>query len=449
MISIGTFQDLLRQPVTTALLNHLWQSTIVVLAVWVLAQTLRKNRAGTRYWLWMAASIKFIIPFSFLIAAGESIRNAMQNTIQRSDLASAVDQFAEPFPAPPQPFATAMQASNVHHSISVAPLLLSIWACGFLAVLLSWGRSWWRIHRAVQKASPLNLGLAVPALSSPTVHEPGVFGLIRPVLLLPEGILARLEKPQFDAILAHEACHIRRRDNLTFALHMVVEALFWFHPLIWWIRTHLVAERELACDEAVLQSGNEAEVYAEGILNVCKFYVESPLACVSGVSGSDLKKRIVRIMTEQVEQRLGLGRKILLAAASIAMVALPIALGLGHAVKLLAQSHAEDASASLPKYEVATIKPANDDERGRMLMFNPSGVKIKGMPVEEVLRSAFGVEEDRLVGLPGWAKSSRYDIDAKVDAAEAPKLEVLLPISVTRCYCRSLWTASSSSTTTR
>ncbi len=88
------------------------------------------------------------------------------------------------------------------------------------------------------------------------------------------------------------------------------EAVFWFHPAVWWIGARLLEERERACDEAVLQSGNEAEVYAEGILGVCKLYVESPLACVSGISGSDLKKRIVRIMTQRFADRLQLRQKV-------------------------------------------------------------------------------------------------------------------------------------------
>ena len=78
MIPIANLQDVVRQSYATALLNHLWQSTMIVLTMWILAQALRKNRAGTRYWLWMAASIKFLVPFSVLIAAGESIRAAMQ-----------------------------------------------------------------------------------------------------------------------------------------------------------------------------------------------------------------------------------------------------------------------------------------------------------------------------------------------------------------------------------
>jgi len=50
--------------------------------------------------------------------------------------------------------------------------------------------------------------------SSPGLLEPGVVGLIRPVLLLPQGILERLTSPEMDAILVHELCHVRRRDNL-------------------------------------------------------------------------------------------------------------------------------------------------------------------------------------------------------------------------------------------
>ena len=67
---------------------------------------------------------------------------------------------------------------------------------------------------------------------------------------------------------------------------MVVRALFWFHPAVWWIGARLIEERERACDESVVQASGEAEVYAEGILNVCK-YCRVPVACVAGVTGAD------------------------------------------------------------------------------------------------------------------------------------------------------------------
>ena len=116
--------------------------------------------------------------------------------------------------------------------------------------------------------------------SSPGLLEPGVVGLFRPILLLPAGIAERLQPPQLEAVLAHELCHVRRRDNLTSAIHMIVEAVFWFHPLVWWIGARLVEERERACDEAVLSLAMQPHDYAEGILNVCKSYWNRPcLVC--------------------------------------------------------------------------------------------------------------------------------------------------------------------------
>ena len=85
------------------------------------------------------------------------------------------------------------------------------------------------------------------------------------MLYLPPGIADHLDDAQLKAIVAHEQCHIRRRDNLTAALHMLVEAVFWFHPLVWWIGTRLVEERERACDEEVVRTGSDPEVYAESM----------------------------------------------------------------------------------------------------------------------------------------------------------------------------------------
>jgi uncharacterized protein (TIGR03435 family) len=162
------------------------------------------------------------------------------------------------------------------------------------------------------------------------------------------------------AIIAHEMCHVRRHDNLTSAIHMLVEAIFWFHPALWWIGTRLVEERERACDEAVLQSGNDAHVYAEGILNVCKLYFESPLACVSGVTGSDLKKRIVRIVTERVARKLDFSRKLLLSVAGLIAVASPLVFGLVHVATVQAQSATQNAAQGIAGIWQGTLQAGKD-----------------------------------------------------------------------------------------
>ena len=78
---------------------------------------------------------------------------------------------------------------------------------------------------------------------------------------------------------------------------MLVEALFWFHPLVWWIGARLVEERERACDEAVIQSGVAPQIYLTGISKVCRFQFYEDLAGVSAAGGANLKARFDHIHT--------------------------------------------------------------------------------------------------------------------------------------------------------
>jgi uncharacterized protein (TIGR03435 family) len=256
-------------------------------------------------------------------------------------------------------------------------------------------------------------------MSSPGLVEPGIFGMMRPVLLLPEGIDERLSPAQLDAILAHELCHVRRRDNLTSAIHMAVQAIYWFHPLVWWLGARLLDERERACDEEVLRLGNQPRVYAEGILNVCKLYVESPLACVSGVTGANLKGRIERIMTQRAAGQLSATRKLLLAGAALLAVVGPVVTGMMSGPRLSAQPSSTPvvATPSGPKFEVASIKPA-----APMTSAGPpanAGIKIDAARVDigywsinQLILRAYGLPAYQLSG-PGWMNDLRFDVAAK------------------------------------
>ncbi len=128
-------------------------------------------------------------------------------------------------------------------------------------------------------------------------------------------------------MLEHELAHWRRRDNLTAAVHMLVEAVFWFHPLVWWIGARLVEERERACDEAVVRAGHDGRTYAEGILNVCERYVASTLKCAAGISGADLKQRVVEIARNRVMSELPMQKKIFLGTFALGTLLVPIIFG--------------------------------------------------------------------------------------------------------------------------
>jgi uncharacterized protein (TIGR03435 family) len=360
----------------------------------------------------LSASLKFLIPFSLLMSLGSHLQWAPPaRMIATPVVSSTVVQFTQPFPE------TVSYVLSTAGSRDWVPMtILGVWICGFAAVGLMRFRGWFRVKAAVRSSSPLEIPVPVDVRSSPGLLEPGVVGFLRPILLLPEGIAECLTPRQLEAVLAHELCHVRRRDNLTSAIHMIVEAAFWFHPLVWWIGARLVDERERACDEAVLSLGNEPEVYAEGILNVCKSYLESPLRCVSGVTGSDLKKRIQAILTGRVASELNFAKRVALAVAGIAALALPIIFGIMNAPAIRAQS--ADAK---PQFEVASIKRNVSGDPGRYIRPSGGRLSIANMTLKNLIAIAYEVRPFQLSGGPSWTDSESYDIEAKPEGNATPK----------------------------
>ena len=347
-MTLGTEQ------ITAIAINHLWQSTVFGLGAALLTVPLRRNSARARFWLWWLASVKFLVPFSLLMVAGAALQLHSREKAQMPAFALTVDSLAQPFstdrmPAPAHLSIALSQAPHpIVHAAYVTPpwvaIAFAIWLLGVLLLLTRWLRSWAQVRAAVRASASFPAVGGIPVRCSRTQLEPGVFGIFRPVLLLPEGLADRLSAPQMEAIFAHELCHVRRRDNLLASVHMLVQALFWFHPFVWWSGARLIEERERACDEAVLASSAQplalAETYAESILSVCKFYSEAPLPCVSGITGSDLKQRIVRIMNGGTTVRLNLPRRVLLCTAAAMALGLPVGFGLLHARVVHAQQPA-------------------------------------------------------------------------------------------------------------
>lgn len=298
-----------------ALGNHLWQSTLFALAIGALALLLRKNSARVRYALWLVASLKFLVPFAALTILGSQLSWHPDLAPQESVATRLLTAGGE-LSAPIAPVTDQWQLLEPRRVNGPEPWLLQYetlvlllalaWLLGGLVVASRWLVRWRTVRRTLRGASPAAFaGFPAPVRVTTEPSEPGIVGIFRPVLLLPAGLEDRLTPEQLRAVLAHESCHLRRRDNLTAALHMLVEVLFWFHPLVWWIGARLIDERERACDEAVVQEGHAPQSYSEAILRVCEHYIVSRLPCVSGVSGSDLRKRVASIVSLPLIARLG------------------------------------------------------------------------------------------------------------------------------------------------
>lgn len=399
---------------------HLWQSTLVIGVVWLMTLALRGNRAHVRHWLWLAASVKFLVPLSWFVSLGAQLEWRTASSIAQPAATFVMEEILAP------PVIAAVASTPAAQPMSAWPwMLASIWAVGVAGVLFWWWRQWRLVRVALDQAKPIALGSAcdvadLTVMSSAWTFEPGVVGIWRPVLLLPEGLADRLTPAQLNTVIAHERCHIARRDNLAAAVHMVVEALFWFHPLVWWIERRMLDERERACDEAVLSAGNDPDEYVAGILSVCRFTLRAPLACVAGVSGAELRTRIESIGRMELGTRMTFTRRVAVTLVAAVLLGVPIVAGLVRTPVVVAaavQQNDSGQTASQLRFEVASIKPnkpnAGDPVKVVTRLQPGGGFEAVNVTLGSVIRLAYGLQDFQMAGGPEWLDRDRFDIQAR------------------------------------
>jgi beta-lactamase regulating signal transducer with metallopeptidase domain len=386
------------------LLTHLWQSTLVLLGAWVLARACRRNAAAVRYWIWFVASIKFLVPLALLQQFGDRLGRSMPEPLPLD--AALVESASAVFvPSVPRDIATSDALLS-----QVLLIAAAIWAAGAALLSLRWFLQWWSVRARLAFAPEVSLDLPAPVRLTSSDLPTSVFGILRPVVILPREIMHSLTPAQLRAVLAHEACHIRRHDNLTASVHRCVEILFWFYPPVWWIGANLLREREAACDEEVVDEGHEQEVYAESILNACRLGVMARLSTVSASTGGDLNERLSSILSERRARPITHERFTLLFAAATLVGFAPLAAGIADgAIR-------EAADAGPVTFEAISITPSQsgwwpstqfDPASGRLLLKNYS--------IRQLIVAAYpcSIVNDQTAGLD----RIRYDMDVQWRAA--------------------------------
>jgi beta-lactamase regulating signal transducer with metallopeptidase domain len=223
---------------------HLLYASIVCCAAWALS-AIPRGSATVKYWIWVVASLNFLIPLGGLLDGFGGVSFSWANELRTFGDFGVV----------------------LSRNATAAVLLLAVWVMGtglMLARLLS------RIRAEQREARQLAAGQAstpsgfqrrgVPVRFARTRQAPSVAGVLCPHISMPEGIEQLLSGSELDAVLMHELTHARRRDNLLRLLHELVLCGLWFHPLVWLARSRLALYRELSCDEPVIRSALGGEL---------------------------------------------------------------------------------------------------------------------------------------------------------------------------------------------
>jgi len=318
-----------------ALAVHLAAGTLAALLASGAAALLGRAPARTRRLVWLAALATFLLPAALPAAlarlCGLDLFAHWPGAISLLPGAAFVFPAAQPAPA------------GAWHGELLCALTL-LWAAGAVALGARWLGRRRQFALALAVGHESAAGRAGAALSrarrcllfrqriglviSPAVAEPGLWGVRRPVVVLPEGLEGRLSDDELDAVMLHELIHARRRDNLLDALQLLACCLFWFHPLVWLIDRRLLAERELACDEEVIRFGGQPRLYALSLWKVAQFGLGWPVAGLSRAAGANLRRRIEHMLHDDVQSRPTTWQRLLAGASVILLAAPSLAAGL-------------------------------------------------------------------------------------------------------------------------
>ena len=222
------------------------------------------------------------------------------------------------------------------HAADYLPWLAPVWIAGVLFFHLRGMASWMAARRLRRRgvcaaaeswqarldrlAARLRLSRPVTLLESCLAEVPVVIGYLRPVILMPVGLLAGLPAGQIESILLHELAHIRRHDYLVNLMQIVVESLVFYHPAVWWISGVMRTERENCCDDLVVATQGDAFGYAAA-LTALEQNRGAAREAVLAATGGSLVKRVRRLLIQPEGPRAALTPVFSAAALTVTVAA--------------------------------------------------------------------------------------------------------------------------------
>jgi beta-lactamase regulating signal transducer with metallopeptidase domain len=333
---------------------HLLYASLVWLAAWALTSN-RRGSATTKYWIWVATSLNFIVPLGAVLDAIGALR---------------------PFWITPAR-AAGGAGNGLSRTAPIASILVAMWLFGALVMAVRLCLRTRADRRRDESAGVHDRSGAflegVPVTYAPNRQAPAVDGVLRPRISLPAGIRRLLSEPELNAVLIHELTHARRRDNLIRLVHEVALCLFWFHPFVWITGARLSLYRELSCDEPVIQSAHGRDL----ISALAKLAAVGDASLLQASASSFIGDRLARLTeTEPRRNRF---------AANALLTAVFGAVFLAGAFGTAAQT------AGISRLVTVALAPCPDDKRPRVTRVTSAGeTVITGGPANGIAGGGAG-----------------------------------------------------------
>ena len=420
-----------------ALLNTIWYAAAVVALTWVALRYLRRVNAATRYWIWTAVLV-FLVLLPFLPALMSQLKAAEAAPAAAAPLATV--------PSVPQAL---QHLAPVTITLDSTPgpnhwplFLLGVWIviAGWQFLLLLRGVVSVKRLKARGKVAPA-AGLPVQprrklqVLASDEINSPVAVGYIHPAVILPTELPASFEEGEMQDVLLHELAHLARYDDWLNLASRMLGAILVLHPLAAIVLRQIEREREMACDDFVVTHTGSARNYARSLARLHDLHSETGTRLLAPA----LLGRKVSL-ADRIESLLGRGRKFSarpsLAKLGASAFLLILLLGAGGLIPgwiAIAQTE----GTSRPSFEVASIKPAKSGTRGSSLQTPPGRFVATNLTAKMLIAFAYNykgsgiaLEENRILGGPGWINSEKFDVEAKVKDSLVNEEEKKRPFNV-------------------
>ncbi len=291
------------------LVNSLWIGLLFAAAAGLIVTLSKRSSARLRYHLLCAALMGFVATMIFILLHEISV-----NT---SGPATEVPTAFGPIQAMVQQSGIARQLIAFLNQQSV--IIFLIWGVFFILKSIQLTGGIFYIHKIRTRniiavpaqwqqklaafCTKISISRPVTLLQSELVNAPVAIGWLKPVILVPVGMLCQLSAGQVESILLHELAHIRRQDFLVNIMQGIIEAVFFFNPALLWLSAIIREEREACCDDMVLAHISRKSDYLEALLAMGSNTGKVNLAMSLASGKNQLKNRLKRMICRE-NQRL-------------------------------------------------------------------------------------------------------------------------------------------------
>lgn len=313
------------------LLHSLWQGLLIALLTWMILRLFHSRSSNVKYLVATGAM--------FSLFAAVIITFFLIDTPVPSVEHSSSSAFSAVF-APDKAVAAAAPADYLKRALDFLYLhqswIVMGWAMGVVIFSLRFVAGITYVNYLRYRALPveqewnemvlrlsaqMKIKRVVALCESLTVHTPVVAGYLKPIVLMPVGLLSGLSMQQVEVILVHELAHIKRHDYLINFIQSLGETILFFNPFVWMISAWIRDERENCCDDRVLSEGYSPQLYAKTLveLETSREHTGGLALALTG-NKNQLLNRIKRIMEHSTKNQNGKEKFIPLVLVALGLV---------------------------------------------------------------------------------------------------------------------------------